>query len=632
MTTSSSHRQFLPEEPVESSVRRIQSSSLDDGPSLQVPGIIPSSPSIPGVLGVPGATSITAACRLPLLPLSFSQPGSGEISTTNGEIAVKAPRTSGESSPGSSLTLTVSKPVETIPSGSKPRRFFPQLVETTRRSRKSGDSGPTILLHDKTDVSPGTQEPPSQSLKSSARSALPRENSSVVSTVDVPTVEESRFSSSSLKKHKLRRHSFRIPELAPIQSTGNSEESNESDCSSASTTLFAASADNVSPREFTQHHKSGCEEAEGYLLALAAQIDSSRLREQAMAAYPNEKTHEPIDHFAVAREDGGPKSGLHARQHDRIFRELEDQQQPLILSATMVPQATEELCQDQVEAVEAVEALDGVPGSPIADPGARMRDAQMQKMRHAASPPLAGQELRFPLCHSPRQTRLDAGQLYEEKRQADFELKQCSGLWKPGGGASRKGSSTQGLWMGTSAKSAEDSRTGDGIAPTGLLTPAAEREEPMRSSWCECQPPNQLPPSPPGGSQEHCNLHCMNSVLSGEEEKMPEEFHDAFITQVYNYLSLGYPSMARKFDAELSKISKVPIEQLRQGDDHMHANGYLDAPERIGAGKEGPCARWAALKQYVKEWAKQQSHISGIIKEGINDDWGHREKKGSWAI
>lgn len=429
-----------------------------------------------------------------------------------------------------------------------------------------------------------------------------------------------------MKKKKLRRHSFRIPELAPIQSAGSSEGFNESDCPSASKTPFAASADNGSLHESTQHRKSGCEEPEGYLLALATQIDHGRLREQAMAAYLNEKTHEPTDHFAVAREDGDPTSVGPIRQHDKILKELEDQQQPLIVSTTMVPQATQKLSHDHVEAVEAVEAVDSVPGSSTADPGARMRDAQMQKMRHAASPPLAGQELRFPLCHSPRQTRLDAGQLYEEKRMADLELdKQCSGLWTPGGGASRKGSSTHGLWMGTSAKSAEDSRTGHSIAPTGLLTPTAEREEPMRSSWCQCRPHNQLPPSPPGGSQEDCQACCMNSVLSGEE-KPSEEFHDAFITQVYNYLSLGYPSMARKFDAELSKISKVPIEQLRQSDGNMHANGYLGAPERIGAGKEGPCARWAALRQYVKEWATQQSHI------GINGNWGHREKKGSWAI
>lgn len=613
MTTSSSYHRFPREEPVETTERRNRSSSAHNCQPVSVAGIT-------------GITGITAACHLPLVPLPLSQPVPGEILTTNGKTktAVKAPCTSGENSPGLlSPQLAISKPIENISSGSKPRRFSPQLVESTRRTRKSGDSGPTILPYDKTDVSPGTHEPPFQSPKSSAGSALPLPpgNLSVVSTFDALAGAESRFSSSSLKKKEPRRHSFRIPELPSIQSTGEIEESNESNCPSASTSPFAASADNVSRQEATEHRKSVRQESEGYLLALAAQATKNKLREQAMAAYPNEKTHEPVDHFAIAREDGDVEDKAHAQRHSKAFKELEDQQQTLAISEMILPRASQELFQSHFGTAK---DLSHVPGAPNVDTEVRMKDIQMLEMRNAASPPLAGQGLQYPLCQSPRQTRLDAGQIYQERKQTDSDLvTQRSCLWTPGGGTSRK-RSTHGLWMGTSAKSVEDSRTMHGVAQTGLMTPAAEREEPIRFSRCQH---NQLPPSPPG-SHDDCKLCCVNSVLTGEKNIL-EEFHDGFITQVYNYLSLGYPSMARKFDAELSKISKVPIEELRQDDGNMNANGYVGAPERIGPGKEGACPRWGALREYVKEWARQQSHI-GI--EGINGNWGHLAKKGSWAI
>ncbi|KAJ9652312.1 hypothetical protein H2201_009228, partial [Coniosporium apollinis] len=54
-----------------------------------------------------------------------------------------------------------------------------------------------------------------------------------------------------------------------------------------------------------------------------------------------------------------------------------------------------------------------------------------------------------------------------------------------------------------------------------------------------------------------------------------EEFDDGFITQVYNYLSLGYPSLARKFDEELSRISGTSITELRQDDALANARGYI---------------------------------------------------------
>jgi hypothetical protein len=118
------------------------------------------------------------------------------------------------------------------------------------------------------------------------------------------------------------------------------------------------------------------------------------------------------------------------------------------------------------------------------------------------------------------------------------------------------------------------------------------------------------------------------------ENEIDNEFNDAFVTQIYNYLSLGYPSLARKFDGELSKISRVSIEDLRRDDQMTNAKGYVGAPEGDGAEDNevtgGRCARWTALRLYVREWARQQPGMADH-KTGL-DAWGVRARRGSWAI
>jgi hypothetical protein len=647
MATSSYCR--FPPQPVEPAVRSDRLSSVQCHPASASPNMDMTSNT--GNTGIP--TDMTSV-SLPPLP-SSPVPIPGETTTNHGQPGVKAPRISGEAPAGSSsLKPTLSKPVETNSIGSKSRRFSPQLVESTRRSRKSEASGPTILLHDKTDASLGAQEPPSQLLRPSAGSVaplLPREHPPGVRAAEIPTISESRFSSLRRRKKEPRRHSFRIPDLPSIQSVGESEESNESNNPLVFTSPSADAVDNVSHEQAAQRRKSGSEEPTGYILHLIAQAADEQLREQAMAAYPNEKTHEQVDHFAVAREDSdearnirlrsGPVKEVESdsyasrrdsaagwaveemREHHQTFRHSENMKHPIIQYKLMTPRATQEPIQDCTQAAENFSHGPQVAGM---DLGASVKDVQMKEMRNAASPPLAGQRLQFPLCQSPRHTRLDAGQPHQERKQTGVDLaKPRSGLWTPGGGSSRKGSE-HGLWMGTSMKSVEDLPITQAVAQTGFLTPVAELEDHPTSSPYRL---NHLPPSPPA-SHEELKSYCGDSILSGEENNSGE-FQNGFITQVYNYLSLGYPSLARKFDVELSKISKVPIEELRQNDSNMNANGYVGAPEGTGAGKEGTCARWTALKGYVTEWAKQQSHM-GIVEEGMNGDWGNRARKGSWAL
>ena len=119
------------------------------------------------------------------------------------------------------------------------------------------------------------------------------------------------------------------------------------------------------------------------------------------------------------------------------------------------------------------------------------------------------------------------------------------------------------------------------------------------------------------------------------EKDIEAEFDDTFVTRIYNYLSIGYPALARKYDEELSKISRVPIEELRRDDGHADTNGYLGAPAGNGCGEKdllnGHCGRWWALRLYIKEWARQQPRMAG--GDGLSDkSWGVRARRGSWAI
>ncbi len=90
------------------------------------------------------------------------------------------------------------------------------------------------------------------------------------------------------------------------------------------------------------------------------------------------------------------------------------------------------------------------------------------------------------------------------------------------------------------------------------------------------------------------------------------------------------------FDEELSKISRIPLEELRRDDHHVDAKGYVGAPEGDGWGETeviGRCKRWEALRLYVREWARQSPNFADERKKplGATEDWGARVRKGSWA-
>ncbi|KAL8820336.1 MAG: hypothetical protein Q9223_001416 [Gallowayella weberi] len=632
---------------------------------------------------LPPADAAPRPSRILPQPVDSSARSSKKLNKHNDTASTAA---ASGSNPLSGVKL--SEPIESCKSSSKARKFAPQLVETTSRHRKRGDTLPAVLDTDKTEYSPAEPIRLLRHLQTSSRPAavpIPPANSPIVSTDQVPQLHESRFSYASLSKRTSieqpdRRHSFRRPELPdiPSQTEEESEESDGSSCLSQSTTPSAESEEEVELRRNASTAQGG--KTSGYLLSLAAQAAEKQLREQAMAAYPNEHSHEPVDHFAIDREDGGeegtgvlsrsvtyppPASSESAsvsrreshagwdaadmRKHKDTFKggqpkDHKDRECSMAVNRKRsVKEPTEGYHhghrQDHHHVNQHHEHHHHHKRRPSQPKdktlpknvvGALQKDDQMKPMQKAASPPMAGQNLKFPRCNSPRQTRLDVGQHpgislhFSHSKSRDH-----SGLWTPHSGASRQNSKS-GLWMGVCALSAQKP-TGPAMLQTGLITPAVDRDDPFTSSHGAST--QQLPPSPPTsiGSSKSC---CLDEVLT-REKVIKEEFHDGFVTQVYNYLSLGYPALARKYDKELSKITRIPIEDLRQDDQQTNAKGYVGAPEGTGSDlrgvQEGQCQRWTALRLYVTEWAKQQSQM-GLRDGAANDEWGARARKGSWAI
>jgi hypothetical protein len=155
-----------------------------------------------------------------------------------------------------------------------------------------------------------------------------------------------------------------------------------------------------------------------------------------------------------------------------------------------------------------------------------------------------------------------------------------------------------------------------------------EKANPL--SPCPTPATSLLPPTPPASATDFSGIDEKLAI----EQTIADDFSDDFVTQVYNYLSLGYPSMARPFDAELSKISKISILDLRQDDHLAESRGY------IRLGKDGnltdsliteeTCVRWRALRIYIQEWARQ--HPNMTEDEFALVGRGTAVRKGSWAL
>lgn len=268
----------------------------------------------------------------------------------------------------------------------------------------------------------------------------------------------------------------------------------------------------------------------------------------------------------------------------------------------------------------------------------KRKDHEMKVMLEAARPPLVGDDVVFRMCPSPKRTK-----------NLDTNHKHAANIPKATNGG--------GLWGGYCVP---DDRAEEEKRPRFLETPLdtpfnecadysggqgflplTDRFESNRSRLSHSRMTS--------GGFNLLNEKLKNEVAKARrEEKIQEEFDDKFVTQVYNYLSLGWPLLAREYDEELSHISHISEDELRSNDDDNAAVGniglqrvsWAESDENGSVDQAGQkenehirsIPRWRALKRYIHEWARQHPDLEG---EGQNHrNWGDEasRRKGSWAI
>ncbi|KAK0847775.1 hypothetical protein LTR02_008358 [Friedmanniomyces endolithicus] len=452
------------------------------------------------------------------------------------------------------------------------------------------------------------------------------------------------------------------------------------------------------PKHATRTRESVDENFSQYLLQLEAKKAEQRLRELAEGAFVNTDFHEPVQHY-MNRDDDSDEMEIEDRPVTYDFEE--DMELLAEMAARRESTAKANWEQEEMQrhheqleqernAARVTEKPQQQPSqhspwwNPAAALGLDYQDSEMRSMRDRARPPMLGADLIFPRCPSPDAARFDVTQGHTALRnQMSYLAEQASrdqssssdaaeGLWRaPTDLASRTVTVTspptspktpnKGLWGGFCVDDGEVRVSPSGLTapsvPTGLLTPRAERrgnpfEDPYAStphtspensagdSGVATPTPGPAPPTPPRSIQNG-DLARLDSVLSAEEaldSLMEAEFPDSFVTQVYNYLSLGYPALAKPFDEELAKISHVSIKELRE-DDYRRmegegaGRGYIGLGEdfegEVGEGTGG--VRWRALKLYVREWARQDGRMVHDLGAG-GGNFGTEARRGSWAI
>lgn len=224
---------------------------------------------------------------------------------------------------------------------------------------------------------------------------------------------------------------------------------------------------------------------------------------------------------------------------------------------------------------------------------------------------MLGDDLIFPQSVSPEGTLYNFPISSQKREHEACEVH--GGLWCGGFRGDRNGGG-DGLWMGT-CKPAEKDSLGLQQGPAEAFLPTEE-------------------PAAVNGDAEADNERRKRLC-----EVNSSEFHDGFVTQIYNYLSLGYPCIARYYDCELSEVSGIPIAELRKDDLRTDAKGYTGVTQGPVNGANGAerCMRWAALRLYIHEFAKQQQPLQqqpqpkAVESAPTIETWGVRERKGSWA-
>lgn len=252
-------------------------------------------------------------------------------------------------------------------------------------------------------------------------------------------------------------------------------------------------------------------------------------------------------------------------------------------------------------------------------PPEREADPEFAAMRRAASPPLLGDNITFPRCESPETCHISTDLPFELRAEEEGrrDPTQKCGLWggycfnkEKGvlGGDKLTPPGGSGLWGGMGGGRPADvlspppSPAGSGMWSAPAPGPALRSQglNPFQ---------NVIPVQPPPPTQPQ---RAKPTLCPEEKEKrIQEEFTDEFVTQLYNYLSLGYPATARAFDGELGAAAGMSEDEVRTGDEVVLKRGHICDGLVGGLPVERRGRRWWALREYVLAWARGQESLEG---------------------
>ncbi|KFA66709.1 hypothetical protein S40285_04974 [Stachybotrys chlorohalonatus IBT 40285] len=557
------------------------------------------------------------------------------------------------------------------------RRFAPQLIESSRRTRRVGDPGPTTRPTDKTDITPYTKH--IYTLKTRNRR---KQDDGQDDRPDPPTRRETE--EDHVKEYLLElaaKEAERQIQEAALDFFPNSrareggvahfyfQESSESEGSPEATPQIGQEHSHVKMRRKSSELDLGWwqKHMQEHAENLAQERVEPEPAKDTMTDFM--RTDSELDRMDLslppdplwtttnkraAPEDRGDSMasvGLYiksARKRDihqpvqatdgRNF--LVSADADVVMKDTPPPTSVP---LDQHAATNPSQKQGDPSNKPFGGFGTRPEDPSVGQMRKAASPPMLGKDLTFRRCPSPKFTKLEPEhalyQYHIEERTRDVSGQ--FGLWR---GYCFKSDSTEGFVVPSHLQAPAMLAT-----PLPPATPHESYFPHFDSQAISEEPISVFTPSDSGDSNstmstEHRSkngeprgvqmLHGLEDRLRREkvraerDEKIAQEFDDAFVSQVYNYLSLGYPATARAYDEELCKISHVELDELQRDDEKQLAKGYIVEPDAQQTANLESCPRWRALRTYIMEWARQHPNLDNLDPLA----WGVRERRGSWAI
>jgi hypothetical protein len=525
-----------------------------------------------------------------------------------------------------------------------PRRFTPRLIEISRGSFQKGE--PTFAL-----VVNGEWEQMLKRISHLCRTRLSwLPSGSSPSSVEASSKTSKRLSLDTGPGPRNERDIYQLLTIASsmIGSRGAGIHSNP-------TPRVQPRKSVIQLRVKGRCRRSCDEKLLRYLLSLAAYSAEKQLRDQALAAFPNEQVHQSISHFAIDNEEdfdceepGAEVIPWDATEELEPFRRQSTADLPLELEEMRryKREAETRNCDKERDAArlrspppvmamrQGLSNTDRTLDISTVDGSQSEREAGMTRI---SRPSMLGGDLIFPLSLSPQATMHETVQIVQIPVPCpanEIERKKCAGLWGVSPNANNNKNHHHhhqdrgdGLWMGTCR-----TKRLDQPPPKILEMPPSDIDGESYMNLGPVASTNQSsqflgPPAP----DLHSNRTAKTLYM---EEEIDREYHDGFVTQVYNYLSLGYPSTARDYDHELGHVAGIPIDDLRRDDLYTDAKGYVKAPEGAGVSEQhmphGKCMRWMALRLYIRKWAREQS--ARVMDVNATEAWGVSERKGSWAV